>query len=311
MQRRVATVLAAVVLALGSSVAWAQTPTPTPTSPSCSVSPCGGTCAVLPPCTPGMACPQYAIKGTCELDASGACSCVASSFPTPPTPAPTFTPSCAGAMCSGFCELCPPCVQFGCEAPCLVGTCELDASGACSCVQFTPPRTSTPTPSPVAPSGCIGDCTDTHVVTVAQLITLVDIALGTLDPSACPQGIPSGVPVNVVVIVQAADNLLGGCPGAPGPTPTVSCPPPPCAFPLIGQCTRNGMSCSCSCVSPTPTPAATFTAPCIPPPTPSPVCGEPGGSACLFGPNCAFEGCFCYTPTPTPTNPTTPQSTSP
>lgn len=79
------------------------TPVATPTEP-CSARPCGGTCALCPPCTPGTICPELACRlGSCEVVA-GNCACVTdistpgpSSTPTPPT---TFTP----VPCLGDCN---------------------------------------------------------------------------------------------------------------------------------------------------------------------------------------------------------------
>jgi len=62
-----------------------------------------------------------------------------------------------------------------------------------------------------APSSCIGDCGGTHTVAVNDIITLVDIALGTAQPSACASGVPSGADVTVAVIVQAVNNALNSC----------------------------------------------------------------------------------------------------
>jgi hypothetical protein len=47
---------------------------------------------------------------------------------------------------------------------------------------------------------CTGDCNGTHTVAINDLITLVNIALGTSQPSACPHGVPSGADVDIAVI---------------------------------------------------------------------------------------------------------------
>jgi len=47
------------------------------------------------------------------------------------------------------------------------------------------------------PVPCIGDCDNSGQVTIDELLTLVNIALGTAQPSACPEGIPSGVKVDL------------------------------------------------------------------------------------------------------------------
>jgi len=60
---------------------------------------------------------------------------------------------------------------------------------------------------------CIGDCDASGSVTVDELLTLVSIALGDAEPSACVDGIPSGSQVDIAVIIRAADNALNGCAG--------------------------------------------------------------------------------------------------
>jgi photosystem II stability/assembly factor-like uncharacterized protein len=62
----------------------------------------------------------------------------------------------------------------------------------------------------VQPS-CIGDCSSTSSVAVNDIVTLVNIALGTLQPSACAGGVPSGAEVTVALIIQAVNNALSGC----------------------------------------------------------------------------------------------------
>jgi hypothetical protein len=63
---------------------------------------------------------------------------------------------------------------------------------------------------------CIGDCSGGHIVAVSDVITLVNIALGTAQPSACLDGVPSGAEVNIALIVQAVNNALSGCAATPG-----------------------------------------------------------------------------------------------
>ena len=71
-----------------------------------------------------------------------------------------------------------------------------------------PPETATPT---TGSSTCVGDCGGTSSVNISALITLVNIALGTTDPSACPHGIPPGMEVNISMLIQAVNNALNGC----------------------------------------------------------------------------------------------------
>jgi hypothetical protein len=106
------------------------------------------------------------------------------------------------------------------------GTLAYDASlASCGAAapQLTP--TFTPTPTPTGPTAthtptptqpttvCEGDCGGMHGVAVTDLITLVNIALGTMPPSDCPHGIPSGSDVDIGLIIRAVGNALSGCSG--------------------------------------------------------------------------------------------------
>ena len=68
--------------------------------------------------------------------------------------------------------------------------------------------TVTPTAAP-----CVGDCNDDGIVTVDEILTLVNIALGNADATACPNGIPNGAQVDVALILTAVNNALNGCGG--------------------------------------------------------------------------------------------------
>jgi CSLREA domain-containing protein len=89
------------------------------------------------------------------------------------------------------------------------------ATGAVSpTATLTVAVTATETPTPVvtptaAPLVCTGDCDGSHTVSVGELVTGVNIALGTRPPSAC-----SGfeAPVGVAQLVRAVNNALNGCP---------------------------------------------------------------------------------------------------
>jgi len=76
----------------------------------------------------------------------------------------------------------------------------------------TPTATAVPTP-PVVP--CVGDCDGSGDVTVNEIITLVNIALGTEHVADCPNGLAPGTTdanVTVAFIIQAVNNALGTCP---------------------------------------------------------------------------------------------------
>jgi hypothetical protein len=58
----------------------------------------------------------------------------------------------------------------------------------------------------------VGDCGGTNTVAINDLVTLVNIALGSAQPWACPDGgLPLGGEVDVAVIIQAVHNALTGC----------------------------------------------------------------------------------------------------
>jgi hypothetical protein len=62
-----------------------------------------------------------------------------------------------------------------------------------------------------SPESCVGDCGGTGSVTIDAIITLVNIALGNAQASACPHGVPSGADVDVALIIQAVNAALSGC----------------------------------------------------------------------------------------------------
>jgi len=54
----------------------------------------------------------------------------------------------------------------------------------------------------------LGKCDGSGTVTVDDLLTLVSIALGDFDPSACPYGIPAGAEVDINLLVEAVNTAL-------------------------------------------------------------------------------------------------------
>jgi hypothetical protein len=158
------------------------------------------------------------------------------------TPTPSPTPTATATNTPGTNDCCQ-CADF-CAAP-VVGTCGgcavvLGAScgteGLCvsrtpgaptatKTATATPTRTASPTPTPTTtptsaptPIPCVGDCDGNSVVTVDEILTMVNIALGNADAAACPYGIPSGAQVDVALILQAVNNALNGCTTAPSPS---------------------------------------------------------------------------------------------
>ncbi len=75
----------------------------------------------------------------------------------------------------------------------------------------TPPPTITPTPRPTAPP-CIGDCNRDGVVSAADLVTGINIALGTQSLASCPLADVSGDGVVTVDEIAEAVNVAHvGC----------------------------------------------------------------------------------------------------
>ena len=81
----------------------------------------------------------------------------------------------------------------------------------------TPAFTPTPTPTPTAtsvvtPSGCSGDCRGDGLVTVDELLTMINIALGSVPMSACGAGDINGDQrITVDEILAGVNNALNGC----------------------------------------------------------------------------------------------------
>lgn len=76
---------------------------------------------------------------------------------------------------------------------------------------------------------CVGDCNCDGSVTVDEIVTMVSIALGTLDPPDCLMGDANGDSmITVDEIITAVTNALNGCPAPPAsPTPTATVGPLP------------------------------------------------------------------------------------
>ena len=56
---------------------------------------------------------------------------------------------------------------------------------------------------------CVGDCNGDHSVTVDELVSLVNIALG--NPGLCLSGVPTGATVDVSLIITAVNHALSVC----------------------------------------------------------------------------------------------------
>ncbi len=80
-----------------------------------------------------------------------------------------------------------------------------------------------PTTAPTPGSGCAGDCNGDGQVTVDEILTMVNIALGTSMVTDCLAGDTNGDgEITVDEIVAAVGNALNGCMMPPTPTATPS-----------------------------------------------------------------------------------------
>jgi hypothetical protein len=66
---------------------------------------------------------------------------------------------------------------------------------------------------------CAGDCDGSGKVTVDEILTLVNVALGNAQPPGCVSGVPTAAAVDIALIIEAVGNALGGCPGPPQAMP--------------------------------------------------------------------------------------------
>lgn len=103
-----------------------------------------------------------------------------------------------------------------------------------------PPHPDTPRRTLVIPVPCIGDCNGDGRVTVDEILTAINIALGNTPVSACPGADCSCAAqicvVGVDCILEAVDNALNGCPGLRTPTVTPTPSPVPPQTPTPTSC---------------------------------------------------------------------------
>ena len=133
----------------------------------------------------------------------------------------------------------------------------------------TLPATASPTTTPTAPA-CAGDCNGNGIVTIDEMVTIANIALGAATVSACTAADANqDGRITIDEIVLALNSVLNDCRPLPNVTPTPTfggcgdvCDGRTCLLPLIGYIgTCAGVSeQGCDCVpysaaaTPTPTP---------------------------------------------------------
>src|SRR5262245_8644248 len=98
---------------------------------------------------------------------------------------------------------------------------------------------------------CVGDCNDSNTVEVNELVTGVNISLGSRPLSACPSfDRDQSGDVGVAELVTGVNNSLGGCPT--GPTRTAT-PIPSAATATVTATPTGGTTGPTSTVTATPT----------------------------------------------------------
>jgi hypothetical protein len=74
----------------------------------------------------------------------------------------------------------------------------------------------------VAIPSCVGDCSEDSQVTIDEVLTMVNVALGTLPASACLAGdADGGGTISIDEILSGVNHALMGCAPSATPTPTV------------------------------------------------------------------------------------------
>jgi len=179
------------------------------------------TCAPLakPPCGPGsvsqLAITDGAIVVIATPTPTPTCSATATATPTSST---TAAPSSTATVTpTGTATLTPTQTGTGTASPSGTPTPTPSATPSSS-PTGTPVPTSTPTPilTPTftpSPPRCVGDCNNDGVVTVDEILMLVDFALQGASPLGCPVSDEDGnQQITLDEILTAVHNALNGCP---------------------------------------------------------------------------------------------------
>lgn len=172
-----------------------------------------------------------------------------------------------------YVNICPHIVIIDTAENAIVNTLFVDGCAspmAIAAVPNLPPLTPYPTVTPrptasptatasVTPtlSGCVGDCGNSGDVTVAEILAMVNIALGNADVSVCRGGdMNHDGHITIDEILTAVNNALDDCHALPTATPTPTfggcgdtCDGRACLVPLagsIGTCTgADAEVCQC------------------------------------------------------------------
>lgn len=164
----------------------------------------GGCCDPTSNCADGAAC--TGTQRLCEGGAQKGMPCLRDNQ-CPGSSCVSTGLLCNGGSAAGF-----ACVDDG---ECPGGTCGERIATP------TPTRTRTPTPTTVRsatptptqmPSGCVGDCDGSGGVAIAELVRMVNVALGRADVSLCTAGDANGDgSIAINELIQAVNRALNGC----------------------------------------------------------------------------------------------------
>jgi FG-GAP-like repeat len=129
------------------------------------------------------------------------------------TPINTVTPTPASSTTGT-----PTVLAYCTPPPCPTGDvlfCANECPGGCG-TQCATPTTSasiaTPTQTANGTASCVGDCKGDHHVTVDEILTMVNIALGNGDVSGCGAGDSNhDGKITVDEVLAAVNNALNGC----------------------------------------------------------------------------------------------------
>ena len=171
-------------------------------------------CAAAGACLPVYQCEEN-LGAICQ---SGTCALINTAW----TPTPTPTPTGVIIGIGDFCEpdrICPPGLL------CLIDP-----------------------PHQALVCSCVGDCDGNAEVTVDELVTLVNVALGNTAASVCPLGDANeDGQIDISEILQAVNNALHGCGAIPARTPTAV--PTPMCLASGEDCSASADCCSGACVA--------------------------------------------------------------
>ncbi len=147
--------------------------------------------------------------------------------------------------------------------------------------------TATRTARPTRAAGlCPGDCNGSRDVTISELITLVNIALGTADVSTCLAGDTNDDDqITIAEIIQAVGSALNGC-GLPTPTVTATATRGAVSTPTAAATTPSASGFTPSPPN-TPTGGASPPTAGTPPPNDTPT---PTATGAAIGPTITFLG---------------------